>query len=194
MKSGVYQIRNLYTGACYIGSARNFVARWAEHRRDLQQRVHNNKHLQHAWDKYGADTFEFSVVLYCAPTLLLQHEQQLLDSRQPEYNIARSARAPFLGRKHTPESLAKISAGNKGKIISREQAERHGALLRGRQHTSEHRAKVSAALMGNTRRKGKKYGPMSAAHKAKISAALTGRTCSPQHRANISVAKRKNPC
>ncbi len=80
--SGVYQIRCLITGQIYIGSAVYMLARWAEHRRRLRRGVHVNQHLQQAWNKYGEENFEFTVVEYVKRAFLLRIEQEWIDKSQ----------------------------------------------------------------------------------------------------------------
>jgi len=49
MKTGVYQIRNLINGKCYIGSAASrggMYKRRDKHYSDLRQQRHHSKHLQ----------------------------------------------------------------------------------------------------------------------------------------------------
>ena len=172
LQSGIYEILNTVNGKRYIGSAVNLRRREGEHKRELRRNDHSNPALQRAWDKYGAASFTFSTLLICARKDLLDYEQRCLDGFSPEYNIAKDARAPFAGRKHTPESAARIGASNKGKIISPEAAAHHAAVMRGRKLTPEHKAKVTASLLGNTRKLGKRSGPQSAEHRSKIAVAL----------------------
>jgi group I intron endonuclease len=81
-RSGVYQIRCNTNGKIYIGSAVNLPVRWADHRRNLRQSAHRNKHLQKAWNKYGEENFEFTVLDYVTPAFLLRAEQQWIDKSQ----------------------------------------------------------------------------------------------------------------
>jgi group I intron endonuclease len=80
--SGVYQIRCLITGQIYIGSAVNMTKRWAGRRRCLQQAAHRNQHLQKAWNKYGEENFEFTVLEYVKRAFLLRAEQAWIDKSQ----------------------------------------------------------------------------------------------------------------
>ena len=80
--SGVYQIRCLITGQIYIGSAVKMLARWAEHRRSMRRGIHVNQHLQQAWNKYGEENFEFTVVEYVKRAFLLRIEQEWIDKSQ----------------------------------------------------------------------------------------------------------------
>jgi hypothetical protein len=44
--------------------------------------VHRNKHLQQAWNKYGEEDFEFTVLEYVTPAFLLRIEQEWIDKNQ----------------------------------------------------------------------------------------------------------------
>ena len=62
-KTGAYKIRNKVNGKVYIGGAyKSLAARIRRHKCLLGLGKHHNKHLQSAWDKYGARNFEFSVL------------------------------------------------------------------------------------------------------------------------------------
>lgn len=92
-------------------------SRWWRHRKDLKLGVHHNIHLQRAWTKYGAESFEFTVLGYCLPEELLVKEQALLDETPSSdtYNIATLARGGTrLGQRNTPEHNAAIGRANKG--------------------------------------------------------------------------------
>lgn len=110
MKNGVYQIRNVLNGKCYIGSCaeyRGISQRWSAHRSALNSNRHYARHLQNAWNKYSADVFVFEVLLYCDPENCLMYEQTALDYYQPEYNTLKIAGSP-LGRKHTDATIQKL--------------------------------------------------------------------------------------
>ena len=61
-KSGVYKITNLTNGKVYIGSTQEFKRRSTQHLRSLEKGVHQNKHLQHAFNKDGTENFIFEVL------------------------------------------------------------------------------------------------------------------------------------
>lgn len=86
MKSGIYRIRNTVNGHAYIGSAKNVRYRWANHVKALTCHKKSPPKLQNAWDKYGADAFEFELVEACPVEDLLTREQFHIDKEQPEYN------------------------------------------------------------------------------------------------------------
>jgi group I intron endonuclease len=86
MVVGVYEIRNLKTGAVYIGSAVDVERRWARHRSDLRCGRHSNRFLQRAWNKYGEASFKFSTIWRgLKPDALLSAEQDQIDYRRIHY-------------------------------------------------------------------------------------------------------------
>lgn len=59
---GIYQIKNLKNDKVYIGSSVCVYKRWQQHRRELRSNKHHSFHLQQAWNKYGEDSFKFSIL------------------------------------------------------------------------------------------------------------------------------------
>jgi predicted GIY-YIG superfamily endonuclease len=96
---GIYQIKCVITEKIYIGSATNIYNRCGQHRRNLRFKKHQNSHLQSAWDKYGEDKFEFSVLELTSRKNLLDAEQAWLNKtcafdKHKGYNIFRYAGSP----------------------------------------------------------------------------------------------------
>jgi group I intron endonuclease len=60
--SGIYSIFCVSDQKRYIGFSMNIEERWYFHRRKLNKNIHENKIMQNAWNKYGKDDFEFSIV------------------------------------------------------------------------------------------------------------------------------------
>lgn len=214
INTGIYEIVNLVNGKRYVGSAVDLYQRWREHRWGLAGGRHHSRHLQAAWRKYGADAFEFRVLMECPPVGLLREEQAEFDRRAPEYNVCPTA-GSSLGRQHSEETRlkigatkvglkmpprsaehrAKLSAGNKGKLKSPE----HMAALqagRGRQEfTDERRATVSAALKASYEN-GTRSRERPPEYREKIAAKLRGRPLSAEHCAKVSAAmkgKKRGP-
>lgn len=48
----VYKIYNKINGKFYIGSSIDLGERWKSHIDELNRNVHDNFHLQNAWNKY----------------------------------------------------------------------------------------------------------------------------------------------
>lgn len=62
---GVYRIKCLADEKVYIGQSTNIKQRWKDHIIRLKENKHDNKYLQRAWNKYGPDSFVFSVLEEC---------------------------------------------------------------------------------------------------------------------------------
>jgi len=155
---GVYSIINTVNGKRYVGStAISFSARLGQHEVLLRAGKHTSRHLQSAWVKYGAESFQFCVEEICDASNVLIREQYFLDfykSYNDEfgYNILPKA-GSHLGAKRTDESKkkmgkwkrtaelgAKISEALKGRKLSQEHVEK----MRGRKFSEETRAKMKA--------------------------------------------------
>lgn len=160
MVSGIYAITNTVNGKVYIGSTINFERRWNEHRRALCKSNHENPHLQHSWNKYGEDTFEFSF-LEDVDNIenLVKVEQSWMDKYREEgrelYNYGLAVTNPMLGFEYNAEPRRKVSEANMGN---------QNAL--GHTVSKEHRRKLSEVNIGNTNTLGCK---LSEEHKHKIS-------------------------
>ena len=74
MSIGIYKIENLINGSIYIGQSIDIEKRWSTHISILNQNNHYNAHLQNAWNKYGSENFQFSIVEECKPLELNDRE------------------------------------------------------------------------------------------------------------------------
>ena len=117
MKSGIYKITNIVNNHCYIGSAINIEGRWRTHKSFLNKGKHHSIYLQRAWNKYGENNFEFSILEKCEDSLLIEREQFYFEEINPEYNICKIA-GSCLGIKFSDESNLKKSLSHafKGKF------------------------------------------------------------------------------
>jgi group I intron endonuclease len=167
---GIYCIRNLITGSCYIGSAaRSIQGRWEQHQHSLRAGKHGNYRLQADWRFYGEPSFRFSVLQECLPENCLEQEQHFIDSFDPAYNIARSVSSPMLGRRHSISSRERMSAVWIGHIVSKETREKISATKKSRPLPKE---VISRLISANIAR------IWSPAARAKIRVAATGRKMS----------------
>lgn len=110
MKSGVYLIKHKDSDRCYVGSSKNVAYRKRSHFSALNRKEHHSVKLQRAWDKYGPDAFDFSVLLYCDEKNLLMYEQIFIDALSAQrsgYNICKKA-GSRLGIPHDVESVSKM--------------------------------------------------------------------------------------
>lgn len=163
MPSGIYQIVNTINHKIYIGSAVNLANRKSQHWSRLSKNVHRNPHLKNSWNKYGADVFEFEILITCPRDLLLFYEQQFLDLGKPEYNICKKADSP-LGRKLSEEHRAKISKSLLGNThtLGHKHTEKTRAKMReAAKHkppvSEETRRKIGISKLGNTNMLGKHH-------------------------------------
>jgi hypothetical protein len=197
---GVYQITNTVNGHIYIGSAVDIDRRWRAHKYKLSKNIHHSKHLQNAWNKYGADCFEFSVLCEVNdPTSILDVEQTYLDEYEPEYNVCTKA-GNRLGVKQTDEAKRKIGDAQRGELnhmfgkhlseehkrkVGESSIGRRGAL--GYKHTEEARRKISEATKGELNPNFGKH--TSEETRQKISEALMGKRHSEETKAKMSAAQ-----
>lgn len=121
IKSCIYQILNIINNKFYIGHSQDYDVRWWEHERRLRKNRHENPHLQAAYNKYGADAFEFILVELVNENEMLIKEQYWINTLDAcnhtiAYNINPDAIKPPspLGRKHSAESRLKISTATTG--------------------------------------------------------------------------------
>lgn len=78
--------------------------------------MHNNKFLQHAFEKYRV-AFQFEILLLCDRSDLLRCEQHFIDTLKPRYNLCKIA-GSVLGLKKTAASKRKSSLVMKKRIAS----------------------------------------------------------------------------
>lgn len=93
---GVYEILNTKNGKRYIGSSKELEKRFSQHRASLRNNNHKNNHLQRAFNKYGEENFNFSIIVYCDKSRRIDYEQywiNRLNACNPKngYNIADEA-------------------------------------------------------------------------------------------------------
>lgn len=196
---GIYTIRHLTTGRCYVGSAVNIKRRWAQHRSAIKRGVHPAKHMMAAFQKYSSDAFTFEVLEECdisIEAVRIERENYWMQRLKPVFNNAPAA-GTILGMKQTAETRAKISAALKGHVPSPERNAKISASNMGRVISAESRAKASATLKGrvisdewraniSAGGKGRKVTDEQRTH---MSAAQKGRIISPEHRAKISASR-----
>jgi len=81
--SYIYQIKNKVNGKFYVGSAHDYRKRWYQHEHALNSNCHGNQHLQNAWNKYGRENFEFSILEVVPFELQFIKEQEYLNKLNP---------------------------------------------------------------------------------------------------------------
>lgn len=72
---GIYCIENLVNHKRYIGLSTDIDSRWKTHKRKLNGNSHVNEHLQSAWNKYGENNFDFSIIEKCKEENIKEREK-----------------------------------------------------------------------------------------------------------------------
>lgn len=154
-KHGIYMITNKTNKMVYIGQTmQRFQKRYWHHKWRLNDGSHDNQHLQNAWNLYGADAFEFTVV-----EVVENYDNSGLDNLEIKYikyykergccynisdggcgirgvertsewkrKIGEKNRINMLGKKHTEETKRKMSESRKGKHLHRSTDTLNGEL------------------------------------------------------------------
>lgn len=146
----IYLIQNVCNGKGYVGSAsRGLGSRKWLHLRQLGLGIHHSKHLQRAWNRYGAECFQW-LVLETVDNLseILKREQYWLDKLQTSkkdrgYNVSPTAGSNAGSAFYQTQEHRALM-----KIVGRGNAERMRAMA-SRPHSLERRiqsAKSSASL------------------------------------------------
>lgn len=166
--SGIYKITNIVNGKVYIGSSKNLLLRERKHFNDLGKGVHHSANLQYDYKKYGAINFKFEIIELVEIGNLFEVEQRYLDDLKPYlinigYNVSEKAKSCVLrgekhwafnlpkgqhhwyGRKHTPETKAKISKAQMGELNHQ-----YGkpSPMRGKHISEESKKKISESCKG----------------------------------------------
>ncbi len=128
--SGIYGIINKVDSKIYIGSAVDLYSRYHGHLHHLKNNNHRNKHLQHAWNKFGQSNFNFVILSIVKDVSnLVAIEQVFMNvfyswNRSSGYNLDPIAGSK-LGAKSSDKTKKKISNSwnvnriERGKKISR---------------------------------------------------------------------------
>ena len=107
-KCGVYVITNLKNGKRYVGSSKNIYDRLHSHIHLLNKNKAHNAHLQAAWNKYGAQSFDYGILCYCSLEEQFDIEQYYISVLKPEYNLTLNVVANT-GHPCSEEAKVKIS-------------------------------------------------------------------------------------
>jgi NADH-ubiquinone oxidoreductase chain 6 len=189
-KSGIYLIFNNINNKYYIGSAKDIKIRLSKYFSPLYL-IKNNYLIQRAIIKHGYENLSIYILEYCEVEDLISREQYYINLLTPQYNILTIAGSP-LGRKHSEEAKARMSASTKGMKHSEktkaqisltktgvQMSEETRLKLINRKITEETRAKMSIAQKGRL---------ITEVHKEKLRKPKTEEV-----KARMSASARKNP-
>lgn len=177
---GIYKIQNKTNGKFYIGSSVDVKGRFYNHKAQLRRNIHDNQHLQNAWNKYGEVSFDFTVLKECPNDTLIIEEQRELNihaGKEYCYNISPSADVSMRGVPRSDDVKQKISAALKGKPKWTDAQKKQMSIDRtGRTHSTETKNK----MMGRS----SSFKNIQTAQQFNI-----GRVYSTEHCSNISMGK-----
>jgi group I intron endonuclease len=134
----IYQIRNKINNKLYIGSTNNVRKRWNNHRSKLNNKRHENSYLQAAWDKYGEENFEFSILEQVTDQNRIEKEIfYLQETKSYERNIGYNfdknpidksgKNNPFYGKTHSKQTKEKLKiiAHNRSEELKKKMGEKN---------------------------------------------------------------------
>lgn len=202
----IYQIKNIKTGQLYIGqTTKQPHVRWGQHYNSLVAGSHSNFYLQTAWNEYGENFFEFSLLDETATTIeqLNYLEEYYLNLYDNVYNIRSGGNYTPIAEetkkkisktlsnyKKTKTHCENLSISLKGKRLSEETKKKISEVQVGRIHSNETRLKMSDSHKGlNTWTKGRK---LSEETKRKMSETRKGKKLTEETKKKISLAKKRN--
>jgi group I intron endonuclease len=162
-KSGIYCFTCLTNGQKYVGSSENLGRRFSQYFNANNLRRQSYMAICRSLLKYGYSGFSLEILEYCEVSELLTREKHFMVLIKPEYNISMEPSHPFLGRNHSDETRAKLSAFFKGKVYPERAGEKNPFF--GKTHSDENRKKISET------KKGISLPKFTEEHKSAISAA-----------------------
>jgi len=116
---GIYAIFNTINTKMYIGSAKNLHNRYRKHLSNLKRNIHQNPHLQNAWNKYGENNFIFIILeILNDEKKVIEKEQYYIDKYKSYINVMgyniRVKATSNIGIKLSDETKLKMSDSHKG--------------------------------------------------------------------------------
>ena len=109
MDCGVYRIRNIVNGNCYIGQSMHLAQRRHNHYHFLKKGTSPSFILQNAWNKYGEENFVFEILFFCDISTLAYYEQCCIDKMNSKYNLKKTG--SYRGGVLSDETKRKIVRG-----------------------------------------------------------------------------------
>lgn len=142
----IYQIKNKITEQIYIGSSKNYENRKRRHIQSLNNNKHINPKLQNSWNKYGFDSFLFSVLF--ETDNLFEDEQKELDKLNWNtcFNICKKAGGGDQTSYREDYDEIKKRISNSHKKLNRKPLNRVSIIIDGVFYDSYHCASKSLSI------------------------------------------------
>ena len=123
----VYKIQCEKDGRFYIGASTNPHKRRLEHFNDLRKGKHHNRFIQRAFNKYGEDSFSYTILEeFEQEDAMWKREEELLEGLSNTYNMMPGGiRGPKMYGKDNPKF---------GKQISEQQRKLQSEAMSGENH------------------------------------------------------------
>ena len=77
LNSGIYKLYFKDSCKFYIGSSKNIIKRFSEHKNRIIQNKHSNKYLQNLCLKLGVDKLKYEILANCPSEYLLKDLLQI---------------------------------------------------------------------------------------------------------------------
>jgi group I intron endonuclease len=149
-KAGIYLFINLTNNYQYVGSSVNLKIRFYRYFNVNYLKNNICMRINRALLKYGNSKFSLIILEYCSSEKCILRERHYIDLLEPEYNIIQDPTLPpMLGRKHSDETLQKMSDAqkkNEGGGHRFKKGENNPNY--GQNHSEETRKKLSDAMTG----------------------------------------------
>ena len=122
MTCGIYKIYCKENNRTYIGSSNNIERRFKEHISNLKNNRHINNYLQNSWNKYGEDSFSFTIITVCYEQERFKLEQFYIDITKNLFNcVLQIENSHYKKRFISNETLSKMKQSQNKRLWTKEQ-------------------------------------------------------------------------
>jgi group I intron endonuclease len=197
----IYKIVNTLNGMMYVGQSVNPEYRARRH----FWKNNGCIKLRNAIQKYGKQSFVFSILCWCVDKQDANELEELLitecDTRNKGYNITpggfgtgAGAENPFYGKVHTPETRKKLSELNTGRVMSettkRKIAEANAKRIVSESTKEKLRGRPKSELCSRRTAGANKARVWTVEAREKVAAHNRGKTMSEETKAKVAAANR----
>lgn len=150
MNKGIYKWTNKINNKSYIGKSTNIVRRKSEHLYTLRNNKHRNSYFQNAFNKYGEENFEFSILEICEEDVLNEREEYYINkyntlNKKFGYNLMEN---DGNNNRHSEETKLKMSKSHSGKKKTLLTRKNMSKAFKGRVYSIQARQNMSKARIG----------------------------------------------